>query len=525
MRRKLLGENNLAVAASLQTVGAILRRYGGQSQADVTEADTVLREALALRRKLPDVRPTDLADTLTSLGLLLAQEGKTDEAIACHREALDLRRQALGDDDPTVGNSLTHLGEALGDAGKFPEAEAVQRQALALETKFLDPDNRRLNLTRDALGQTLLTEGKLPEAEAQFRASTEHWMKRPNWETDKNATRAIFFLGRTLEQEGKLADAEALDQQTLASLKQALPINNESMMDTLYNLERVLRLEHKPDEARSLVEAYLDEARLKLAPDDPGMISISGRAAWHYYMAGRLVEAQPLADELLKAVRAQPSSNSREIPDPIDTVAWIDEATGRLDQAVPLFEETVAARKAAGGSPSDPNTLGEMQALGQAYQEAGRLTDSQRLLEETLNLYKTKDISQNLDAASALATLGLTLIRENKFAEAESRLRESLAISGKQSDLLLPSYTQSVLGEALAGEKKYADAEQLLLQGYRGMKEKENLIYGNRARILMDAAQRLVALYTAWEKPDSAAQWSATVDSIRKAAPTTAPSN
>jgi serine/threonine protein kinase len=524
MRRKLLGEDNLAVASSLQTLGAILRRNGGRSQADVTEADTVLREALALRRKLPGVRPTDLADTLTSLGLLLAQEGQSDEAIECHREALDLRRQALGDDDPTVGNSLAHLGDALRVAGKLAEAEAVQRQALALQTKFLDPDNRRVNLTRTTLGETLLNERKLPEAETQFRVATESWMKRSNWERDENATGTIYYLGRTLEQEGKLSDAEMLDRQTFEILKQALPINDRSVIHVLSDLERVLRLEQKPDETCSLAEAYLDEARLKMGPGDPSMVSILDMAAADYYTVGRLVEALPLADELLKAVRAQPSANSSEALNAIDTVAWIDEATGRLDQAVPLFEEDVAGMKVASG-PNNPNTLGEMQALGQAYREAGRLTDSERLLEETLRLYRATDVSQNLDAAGAMANLGQTLIREGKFTEAESLLRESLAISAKLSDPLLPSYAQSVLGESLAGEKKYADAEPLLLQGYRGMKENENHVYGNRAKKLMEAAHRLVALYTAWGKPDSAAQWSATLDSLRKAAPTTAPSN
>jgi tetratricopeptide (TPR) repeat protein len=349
-------------------------------------------------------------------------------------------------------------------------------------------------------------------------------MKRPNWQKDENAFRTIYYLSLTLEREGKLADAEALDRQTFLSLKQVLPVNDESVVDILSALVRVLQLEQKPDQAFSLAQAYLDEARLKLGPGDPGMVSILDMAAWNYFKAGRLVEALPLADELLKAVRAQPTADSSETWYAIDTVARIDEATGRLDQAVPLFEEDVAGRKAAHG-PNDPNTLSEMQVLGQAYQEAGRLADSQRLLEETLNLYQANNISEEPGAASALATLGLTLIREGKFAEAESRLHESLAISGKLSDVLLPFYTQSLLGEALAGEKKYADAEPLLLQGYRGMKLNENLISGNRAKTLMDAAQRLVALYTDWDKPNSAAQWSATAESIRKSAPATAPSN
>ena len=297
------------------------------------------------------------------------------------------------------------------------------------------------------------------------------------------------------------------------------------MTDSLSSRVRVLLREGKLDEARSLVTEYLGEANLKLAPVDPSIIGASNQLILSSYTAGRPAEALPLADELLKAVRAQPNSNSPEALNAIHTVALVYEATGRFDQAVPLFEETVAGRKAARG-PNDPNTLSEMQGLSLAYQKAGRLGDSQRLLEETVNLYKTNGISEIPDAGVAQARLGLTLICEGKFDEAEPLLRNALAIFAKFPDPFWTSYIQSLLGEALVGQKKYADAEPLLLQGYRGMKENENQIGGNRAGALTDAAQRLVTLYTDRGKPDSAAQWSATVDSIRKAAPTTtAPSN
>jgi tetratricopeptide (TPR) repeat protein len=345
-------------------------------------------------------------------------------------------------------------------------------------------------------------------------------MKRANWEKDANARQAIYLLGQVLEREGKLADAEALYRQTFASLKQALSINERDMANILSDLERVLLLEGKLDEARSLVEAYLDEARLKLAPGDPVWVNILNDLVWNFFLAGHSDEALPLADELLKAVRAQPISNGPDQLPAIDTVASIDEATGRLDQAVALFEEVVAGRKAASG-PNDPNTLAEMQKLGQAYQKAVRLADSQRVLEETVNLYKTNHIFETPDAAIALARLGLTLIREGKFEEAESQVRQATAIFTKFPISFWPSYSQSILGEALAGQKKYGDAEPLLLQGYRGMKEMENQIAGNRAQLLMDAAQQLVGLYTAWGNADSAAQWSAVIDGMNRDLPAT----
>ena len=54
-----------------------------------------------------------------------------------------------------------------------------------------------------------------------------------------------------------------------------------------------------------------------------------------------------------------------------------------------------------------------------------------------------------------------------------------------------------MLGGALLGQKKLADAEPLLLAGYRGMKEREATIEpGGRVRI-PQALERLVKLYEA----------------------------
>jgi serine/threonine protein kinase/tetratricopeptide (TPR) repeat protein len=523
MRRKLLGEDNLAVAQSLETVGAILRRPGDKTDPEITESVTSLREALALRRKF-SAPATDVADTLTSLGLVLwgPQGGRLDESIACQREALALRRQALGDDDPRVANSLDHLGDVLRAAGKLADAETIGRQALALQTKYLDPDNRRVNLTRTSLGMTLRSEGKLSEAESQLRTSMEHWLRRPSWEKDFNAVRTINQLAGTLQQEGKLADAEALNRQTLASLKQTLPIDDRRVTQFLIDLVDVLQLQGKHDEARNVVVTHLGEATLKLSATDPAMISVSNAIIWDLYTAGLSQELQPSADELLRDVRTQPTASTPDALNAIDTVAWIDEANGRFDAAVSLFEEDVAGRKVTNG-PTDPATLVEMQALGEAYQQAGRSTDSERIFQDVITQYKTGDISGNSDAAWALLRLGQTLITEGEFTQAESVIRESLSIFTKLSQDLEISIAHSLLGEALTGEKKYADAEPLLLDGYQGMKKNQEQLSGNRARKLAKAAQRLVALYTAWPKPDLAAQWRGTVDSINKSSPTTAP--
>jgi hypothetical protein len=66
---------------------------------------------------------------------------------------------------------------------------------------------------------------------------------------------------------------------------------------------------------------------------------------------------------------------------------------------------------------------------------------------------------------------------------------------------------ESLLGASLAGEKKYAEAETLLLEGYQGMLARKLRIAVPDQYHLELAQQWLIKLYQAWGKPDKAAEW------------------
>ena len=92
--------------------------------------------------------------------------------------------------------------------------------------------------------------------------------------------------------------------------------------------------------------------------------------------------------------------------------------------------------------------------------------------------------------------------------DAESLLRECLAIREKtQPDEWTTFGTKSMLGGALSGQKKYADAEPLLLAGHEGMKQREAKILSLAKVRLAEALERLTLLYEAMEKKDEAAKW------------------
>jgi len=63
------------------------------------------------------------------------------------------------------------------------------------------------------------------------------------------------------------------------------------------------------------------------------------------------------------------------------------------------------------------------------------------------------------------------------------------------------------LGAALLGQKKYSEAEPLLLAGYQGMKQREATIPPPFKLLLMEALERLVQFYEATADKDKAREW------------------
>src|SRR5262249_51331105 len=152
--------------------------------------------------------------------------------------------------------------------------------------------------------------------------------------------------------------------------------------------------------------------------------------------------------------------------------------------------------------------LGATEGLALAYDKAGQVAKMEPLYRELVASRRRKLGAAHPDHASALALLGTTLLRLHKPAEAEPFLRECLAIRQKaDADGWLPFNTMSLLGDSLLGQKQYAAAEPLLLEGYRGMKQREARMGPAAATRLGQARERLVRLYEAWGKKEQAGKW------------------
>jgi tetratricopeptide (TPR) repeat protein len=171
---------------------------------------------------------------------------------------------------------------------------------------------------------------------------------------------------------------------------------------------------------------------------------------------------------------------------------------GDPSRAVSQYERALALLEVISGTEQS-EIAGCRNELAVAYRLAGRTTDAARLFDQSFD---------SPEKASALATTGATLLHQNKPAEAELSLRKCLAMSTR----LLPDDwrtfdTQSLLGEALLDQKKFADAEPPLVSGYQGLKARADSIPPGERPRLAKAGERLVRLYESWGKNDEATRW------------------
>src|SRR5262249_4647838 len=124
---------------------------------------------------------------------------------------------------------------------------------------------------------------------------------------------------------------------------------------------------------------------------------------------------------------------------------------------------------------------------------------------------------------STLANLGDCLVQLGRPADAEVLLRDCLKAREKnEPDAWTTFSTRSLLGGALLAQKKYADAEPLLLAGYEGMKEREAKMPAAAKSRLIEALDRLVQVCEAAGKPDEATKWKKELDALKAASTPTA---
>ncbi len=203
-----------------------------------------LDQAIAQYQVALKIQP-DYAEAHNNLGNALADRGQFDEAIAHYRRALQI--------NPRDVEAVYNLGAALADCGQLDEAIAQYWKALAIKPDYVAAHNN--------LGNALAGRGQLDEAMAQYRKALE---------IKPDDADALYNLATTLAGRGELDEAIAYFRTALeikpdhakAHFNLAIVLAGRRQVDeVLQHFRKALSLASARND-RALVEAI--QAQIKL---------------------------------------------------------------------------------------------------------------------------------------------------------------------------------------------------------------------------------------------------------------------
>jgi tRNA A-37 threonylcarbamoyl transferase component Bud32 len=450
------------------------------------------------------------------LGSSLVGLGHYSTAVLLLEKASATRAAELGDKHAATLSSSSNLASAYEAAGQFHRAIPLLQSTLKAQEATLGEDHPSTLKSRNALANAYKAAGKLDLAIPLYQRTllareAELGDDHPDTLGSRND------LGRAYQSAGKLELAIPLHERTLKAAEAKLGAEHPHTLASCVNLASAYLDADKLDLATPLYQRALKAFEAKLGIDHPTTLTSRNNLAFAYAAAGKLDLAIPLFQRTLRARETQLGDDHPDTIGSRNNLAHAYLDAGQLDLAIPLYDQVVLqARKKLG--PGHPKTLSWTRAWILALETDRQYPRAVKARQELLGIQRGQLGKDNPRLASALAQLGKTLLAAKQPLDAEPVLRESLAIQrNKEPDAWTTFNTQSLLGASLLGQKKYTDAEPLLVGGYEGMKQRQAKIPPQGKIRLTEALERLVQLYEATGKKDDAAKWRKELDATKAA--------
>jgi eukaryotic-like serine/threonine-protein kinase len=490
-------------------VEAAIRTTMGQTYMDLglyPEARTQLERALELQRRVLGADNPNTLKTISRLGRIAYLEGRHPQAESLLSQAFELQRRVLGAEHPDTLYSMTGLAIVYDLQGKYAQAEGLQAQALEIRRRVLGPEHPGTLSSMNSLANIYTDQGKYAQAEALYSQTLEI-LRRVLGPEHPSTLTSMSNLAGNYTQQGKYAQSEALYTQTLEIQRRVLGPQHPDTLLSMNNLAENYFHQGKYAQAEALDSKILEIERRVLGPQHPDTLVCMSTLALVYTARGEYVLAEGLHSQTLEIQRRVLGPEHPDTLISMNNLANAYGFRGKYAQAEALFSENLELKRRVLG-PSHPSTLYTLSDFGSMYQREGKYALAETYAEQALAGRRQALGLENADTMASVSDLALAYVSQGKFAESEPLARKALEYDRtKQSDDWQQLRAESLLGASLSGQKKYAEAEPLLLEGYKGMLARKDQIAIPDRYHLDRAHEWLVQLYVAWGKPQKAAEW------------------
>ena len=423
----------------------------------VTLVDRGVQEARSLRNE-PEVQ----ADLYLNLGTIYQQLGKFTQADSLLQSALEVRRKTLGPENRQVAEILVALGLLRVDQAQLEEAERLVRQGLAMNKRDLPANHPAVAKGTSALGKVLEDRGKYDEAITVLNEAAR--LQSNSGPPTPEIAATLAELANSYFYTGRYAESETLNQRLLILHRQLYGERHPLVADTLLNLASI------------------------------------------EYQRGRYPEDERYSRQALDITESWYGKDHPETADTMTILAQAMTGETRYDEARDVLQQSLAIQEHVYG-PVHPRVAFALNELGNAEIREGRLDDAEAAFTRAIGIYRSVYGDNHFTLSISQSNLAGVYVKRKQYQRAEPLFREALARYAKT----LPSTHPNVaiahirLGDALLGERRYADAVQETTAGYEVLAKG----VGPAVSWLKMAREDLASEYRALDQPDKATQYQA----------------
>jgi serine/threonine protein kinase/tetratricopeptide (TPR) repeat protein len=490
-------------------VEAAIRDTIGQTYLDLglyAEAQAQLETALGLRRRVLGTNNPETLKTMSRVGNIAVRQGRYAEAEALLSRTLEIRRRVLGPEHPDTLSSMNNLANVYTRQDKYPQAEALDTQTLEIRRRVLGAEHHDTLRSMNNLAVVYLDQGKYAQAEPIERQTLEI-QRRVLGPEHPDTLRVMDNLSNICYSQGEYQQAETLESQALEIRRRVLGPEHPSTIESMVNLANIYHLEGRFGAAEALSSQVFEMRSRVLGPEHPETLMSMMNLANVYFSEGEYGRAEMLESRTLEIQRRVSGPRNRYTLESMDNLARTEAAEGKYAQAEATCRQNLETERGVLG-PENPDFLGTVSMIASMYQRQGNYALAEAYAAQALAGLRHALGSENMQTMAAAGDLALAYQSQGKFTEAEPLAREALEFNRKkQPDDWQRFRAESLLGASLAGQKHYAEAEPVLLEGYTGMAARKGRIAVPDWYHLDRAGDWLAQLYQAWGKPSKAAEW------------------
>ena len=453
VERQLQGQPAVQ-AQMLRTIGRVYEGLGTYAQ-----AEQHLERAVALQRDLPGVPPGDLAESLRYLAGVYVSQGRLDEAAPLYDEALTLWRRVPGPQEKEA-ETLVDVASFLQQRGAWDLADSLYAEALGMQ--------------RHLFGE-------------------EH----------EDLAKTITHVADLRMDQDRYAAATRLYREALAMGRRLLGERHPSVINTLVNLASVLSRQGRYPEADSLYTRALAIQRQVQGPAHPDVAKTLNNLAILRKEQGDLEGAEQLQRQALAIKQEHLGPTHPSLAVAYINLAGLLQAKGDLEAAAPMVRQALRIDTTVYGT-HHPEVAADLTRLGAVLHEQGRADEARRSFERALSIWEDVP-EERIRRSTTLLAYGRLLREAGEPARAETLAREALHL---REIVLDPDHwgvaeARAEVGAALAAQERFAEAEPLLVRGYRALEEH----FGAGNHRVRRVERDLAGLYAASGRPAEATRY------------------